>query len=744
MIEKIRKEICEYVTCNSNMNNWQCVRENYFYASYVTFLVLALNDLNDSLENIKDSALAKNLEDKVILDFVLSLPGMDAFIEELIFMVKLWGKVDINAIYQEYLSVDYIIDNDKITFSGGKNGRDVIGAYYTQKEFAYEVVKKNIDDYIKYNGVTIGTLRVIDIACGGGAFLTAAYEYCTYKNIKIALFGIDIDPIACVIARTALFHCCKDNDIVIDIRLGNPLLCEVEKRDNLDVFKIVSTGRFYNKKVGLNIQGKYDVVVGNPPWEKIRFEEKKFLQHYITTESLLTKIERSNIWKNISKDNQDFYEAIYSDYEWVKKDIKGNIKFNYTNCSELNTYALFTELSLGILNEKGNLALIVKASLVKIPTYSKFMKYVLNNKYLYEAYMFVNRKKIFNIDSREEFSILYLRNHNNTVFKIILDLEEYNKFYDQPQITLPYEVIQLINPETGTIPNIKTNEELQFLIDLYGKYKVFSSVYADCYFGRLVHLTNHSNAIVKCKQKDYSAIYEGKFIELYTGKYATFNGISEVEKYKNKAKARLIEEQNSNEYPESRYYIEDACWKKISRNFQGDYVIAWRSLTSSTNRRTMLSTILPLIPTCQSIQMLQIENSQTALHILALFNSIIFDYIIRLKMVGLDLTQTIIKQIPVPDDSGFSRRIMFHDVEASISEHVNSRLYMLYYHDARIKGAFIGIKKYNIVKYTERKKLIAEIDVLIAILYGMNQKTLSKIAQSFGKFYTKEEIEMWF
>lgn len=33
------------------------------------------------------------------------------------------------------------------------------------------------------------------------------------------------------------------------------------------------------------------------------------------------------------------------------------------------------------------------------------------------------------------------------------------------------------------------------------------------------------------------------------------------------------------------------------------------------------------------------------LHILALFNSVVFDYIVRLKMAGLDLTQTIIKQI---------------------------------------------------------------------------------------------------
>ena len=153
----------------------------------------------------------------------------------------------------------------------------------------------------------------------------------------------------------------------------------------------------------------------------------------------------------------------------------------------------------------------------------------------------------------------------------------------------------------------------------------------------------------------YLPIYEGKFIELYTGNYATFKGMNENEKYKNKATAIPIDDVTGTEYPEARFYIKSEIWDNLSKNFHEGYIIAWRSLTSATNRRTMLATLLPLIPTCQSIQILQLDNIDDMLQILVLFNSIIFDYIVRLKMAGLDLTQTIICLLytsPSPRDRG--------------------------------------------------------------------------------------------
>jgi hypothetical protein len=367
----------------------------------------------------------------------------------------------------------------------------------------------------------------------------------------------------------------------------------------------------------------------------------------------------------------------------------------------------------------------------------------MHSKKIYEAYMFSNRRKIFNIDSREEFSVIFFKNQNQKNLRIAVNLTEYKGFMESDKIEISADTLMHLNPETGMIPNVTDNTELEFLCDIYSHNPTFAERYKDCRFGRLVHLTTHAQYISHEKKEGYLPVYEGKFIELYTGKYATFRNMSEIDKYRSKAKARAICDIEGDEYPESRFYIKSDIWDNLSKNFRDGYIVAWRSLTSATNRRTMLATALPLIPTCQSLQLLQMDNIESMIQILAVFNSIIFDYIVRLKMAGLDLTQTIVKQIPVPSAEKYEECIVFCDRKDSIMNHIVSRLRYLYKSDVRVSGLFEGYNTYNIPD-KPRKQVIAELDRLAGRLYGLSPGETGKIAACFDKYYTKQELEQWF
>lgn len=491
--------------------------------------------------------------------------------------------------------------------------------------------------------------------------------------------------------------------------------------------------------MGIEVENNMDIVLGNPPWEKIRFEEKKFLHHFVPDQELGVKSDREKVLVSVSSRNREYYQSIVEDYEMSKKQIKKSPIFVFSNCGELNTYALFTELSRTMIKEKGIVSLIVKSSLFKMPVYSSFFKELTQNGSLYELYMFVNREKIFNIDSREEFSVLYITKGPHNVLKVALNLSEYKDFVKHETLQVSYDELNKLNPETGMIPSIKNSSELKFLLSMANSHKTFGEIYNQCRFGRLVHLTNHSAYIKKQKEDGFIAIYEGKFIEQYTAKFATFAGMSDKDKYKNKATAIGIENPHGSEYPVSRFFIKDDAWKNISRNFGQGYVVAWRSLTAATNRRTMLATILPLVPTCQSIQLLQMDDLYQMMIVLALFNSIVFDYMVRLKMVGLDLTQTIIRQIPVPEIEKYEEVVEFKGIETKLSVHLLSRVKKLYEDDNRVIGLFKQIDLYEV--NDNRNTLIADIDKLIAIAYEIPQNELRNIALSFDLFYTKEEVE---
>lgn len=742
MVDKIRQLIVKYITQNCNIESWEETRVLYSVYAYVSFLVVALKSTVGKCDYIIDRAVKLGLESRENLEYIYNYPNCERLADEVACLIEDEDQLDINGLYQAFLSIDFVICDNSVSFSGGKNSRDILGSYYTQEDFAHEIAKKTIEEYIVNCLDEPCEISVADFSCGGGAFLIAAKKICEEKKIQVKLLGVDVDPIATMITKARLVNEQVDTNNM-RIFLGNPLLKSINEDNSSEAFIMALKGRYYNSSLGINIDEHYDVVIGNPPWEKIRFEEKKFLAHYVQSELIDTKNNRENIVSCSSEENREFYSALIKDYENAKAGIKNNNELTDTRNGELNTYALFTEYALNHMSDRGTVGLIVKSSLLKMPVYSQFMKNNMASKKLYEVYMFVNRKKIFNIDSREEFSVIFYKNQNEEDLRIAVDLEEYKGFYENEKIKISLEMLELLNPETSMLPNITNNEELKFLCDVYSKNPIFGNKYRECHFGRLVHLTNHSKYILRQKEEGYLPIYEGKFIELYTGKYATFKNMSEYDKYKSKATARTIDNISGDEYPEARFYIKSEIWNNLSKNFYDGYIIAWRSLTSATNRRTMLATVLPLVPTCQSIQLLQMNKPEEMIQILALFNSIVFDYIVRLKMAGLDLTQTIVKQIPVPQEENYGRYIVFQEKEGSLKNHVISRLKYLYRNDIRVSSLFDDNQNYEIINKS-RKQVIAELDCLIGYLYGLSTEEIKRIAKTFNKYYTNEEVEQWF
>lgn len=741
MINSLRNKVSEYVTRNADVNDWESIRESFGAYSYLAFLCIAIMGKAqvNSLSSVIDQALTYKIETKAVLEEIAKTKDADKYVSDILEIIGCVEAIDIERLYQEYLSVDFSLKDGKIVFGNGKNNRDVLGSYYTQKEFAEIITRKAFDDYKQRNRLP-SKLVIVDYSCGGSIFLLAALSICLKQGINADIYGYDVDPIAVLISRTKIISLNKSNGVNISIILGNPLLPSAG--NYVDKFKKAISGRYYNKKMGVDSVGSADIVLGNPPWEKVRFEEKKFLYHFCPNSEVGTKADRDLLMSSVNPCNKAYYDALISDYEECKNTFKESELFKYSSCGEINTYALFTEFGRNMLNTNGVLSLIIKSSLVKMPVYKNFFKDLTSLGELYELYQFTNKNKIFNIDSREEFSVIYISASKGHNLKVALSLTEYKKMFSSEMVSLSYDDLALINPETGMIPNIKNIADLQFLIDMSKKHRAFDDVYQNCRFGRLVHLTNHSNMISKEYVSGYVPIYEGKFIELYTGKFATFKEMLPEEKYKNKASAKNIDDPQGKEYPESRYFIEENTWKNLSKNFNEGLVVMWRSLTSATNRRTMLATILPITPTCQSIQLLQLTDERQMLHLLALFDSIVFDYIVRLKMVGLDLTQTIIKQIPVPPTERYDDQLEYKGIVASYSKHIISRLKMLYQDDNRLADVFSKYKTYEV--NNTRRILIAEIDQIIGYLYGLDNVSIKKIAYSFETFYSKDEVAAYF
>lgn len=678
--------------------------------------------------------------------------NMDVLTESLEAAIEEFYRCDINlnVCRQELLNMALNFAGENLELFSDKVSRDSTGAYYTPRGLAIEVVKSAFGDSFFLEKEEY---RIADFSCGGGDFFLAIMDYVgkkydiAYGRIVKWFYGVDIDPIALQICVVNLLEHADPTDwkeIVSHFTFANPLIINEKKTSIEEKNRLFAMQRLYSPGLGLPtsfFDASYDAVVGNPPWEKIRFEERKFFKGINNAISTIPQKDQRdaevNRLKNLQPELYKWRNNMFFEYAGMNAAKYHHCKIKDAIVGELNTYSLFTELGFNMLSDNGVLALIVKSTLVTAPAHQKLWSKFLLDKAVRAVYLFENQNRIFSIDSRERFVVFIASKKRSDAFMFSAGLATPEEIETGESILLSAKDLSLINPFTKTIPNVRNNEEIAFLKNAHEQFELFSEVYPDCHFGRLIHLTAHASFIEKARTEDNVPIYEGKFLEQYDARYATFEGLPESKKYANKASAvkTAFDINGKKSIPECRYFVQKNLWNKYQEQYRQPFSLCWRSLTAPTNRRTMLAMILPTCPTCQSIQMLQTPNNEELVLLLALFNSIPFDYFVRMKMPGLDLTQSVIRQIPVPADSDYQREIIVDGKKETLKTHILSYAVSILEEEDRLTGlinTFKGIVYSVKCQIKEEKQKM--IDLLFKEAYHLDDETYTEILRTFPRY----------
>ena len=231
--------------------------------------------------------------------------------------------------------------------------------------------------------------------------------------------------------------------------------------------------------------------------------------------------------------------------------------------------------------------------------------------------------------------------------------------------------------------------------------------------GNEFHMTNDSH-LFKTKPADGRLpLYEGKMIHQFTHEYAEPKyWISEKEGRKTllsneKDKGQILQYQN--------------------------YRLAYRAIARNTDNRTMIATVLPhRVFYAHSMNAIHLEFSKIiTLYIVSLFNSFIFDYILR-QRVTANLTMFYIYQLPVPrlseNSTGQEKKTFDSLVERA------AKLLCTTEEFADLWKEVMGTKwteNSGVTDDKARAKLRAEIDAIVAHLYGITEEEFIHILSTF-------------
>lgn len=695
----------------------------YTRALYISF-IYANSHYNNTIQTVKElhSYISTNISRHCTLAKIIS--EVSENIRHVFDSTSIpHCNVNIGDLYQELLE-HVVYDCTQLN----NLHRKELGSYYTPRILAHFLTTECLNHYIKDNGLeSLFSAKIADFACGAGIFFTEILNYIDSikditKSDKIAykiriaknLHGFDVDCIVLDIAILNIIeHCdyqCSYDELKPNFTHCNFLL---QSDEEIDVDLSVSanaSGFVYHTNLAVSTEclQDFDIILGNPPWEKIRFEEKKFCQTF-------NNIQDSDAFKE--------YVAEYSkEIEKAKKQIKHSPFFEDGNYGELNTYALFTKAAQNLLNTTGISGLIVKSSLVTSYVYSSFFNKLMKN--IVSIYDFTNKENIFNIDNRERFCLLIFNGQKSKDIQIAMNITNVEEIYNQSFI-IKHDDLSIINPITHTLPNIYTAREFSDLLQLHRNNPCFYTVFPDIKFGRLVHFTSHKKDIIKESLSGYLPIYEGKFISNFDAMYSGFNNVPIQDRYKNKASSKQLSEADKAKgiIPESRYFIAEKKWIEISKNYNACYMLAWHSLTSATNNKTCVATILPFMPTSQSIQFLINTDESELLYLTGLFNSEIFDLVLKNKLNGIDLTRSVIEQTPIPSrERMLNTYINLGDIKLNAVETVIISVCNLLKKDPRLTtltDKYLG--RYNLIDKFNHKELLTLIDIAIMKLYDMTK-----------------------
>ena len=122
--------------------------------------------------------------------------------------------------------------------------------------------------------------------------------------------------------------------------------------------------------------GGFDIMLGNPPWERIKLQEKEFFEtrdRDIATAP--NKAARDRLVRALPQQNpalaEEFNRAIHG-AESASRFVRGSIRFPLTGRGDVNTYSIFAETARTICGPIGRVGMIVPSGIATDDTTKQF------------------------------------------------------------------------------------------------------------------------------------------------------------------------------------------------------------------------------------------------------------------------------------------------------------------------------------------------------------------------------------
>lgn len=496
-------------------------------------------------------------------------------------------------------------------------------------------------------------------------------------------------------------------------------------------------------------QGGFDCVLGNPPWERIKLQEREFFASKAPEIANATEASvRKKLIEELPDRKPSLIHELKSEQYFLKAQgrfIRESSRFPLTGYKEINTYAAFTELTDQISHSNGYTGIIVPSGIATDESTSAFFGHLVSSSKLRSIFGFKNSKMIFpGIKDYLTFCLLTFGgkpNKEKLFFTSWLALSMQEMKEKKRQILLSKGEMILFNPNTKNSPifrsfidkeiNLKIYQEIPVLDDECNQLNPWKISF------KRVFTTGEKN-----DEPNKLPLYEAKLFHQFDHRYSTYEGATKQNINEGNLPHPSLGKKQDPEFSiKPRYWIQkEELEEKLKDNWPKKWLLVYRKTCRSGDERSSIFTILPRVPTNDKtiVTFTKAENKLVTC-LLGTFNSIVFDYLLRQKIGGPDLSYFILKQVPVLPPKTYSQA----DIDF-IAPRVLELAYTAW--DLQPFAQDMGYDGEPFVWNPERRALLrAELDAYYAHLYGLTRDELRYIldpADLYGPDFPSETFRV--
>lgn len=482
----------------------------------------------------------------------------------------------------------------------------------------------------------------------------------------------------------------------------------------------------------INQRGGFDVILTNPPWEVFQTDEKEFFREHVPTiQKNKIKIED---WKNqqaaLMKNSvlKKAWLDYASKFPHVAKFFKTTSQYknqisilNGKNVgSKINLYSYFVEQCFNLLRANGECGIVIPSGIYTDLGAKQLREMLFDQTNITGLFCFENRKEIFEGVHRSfKFVVLTFGKSGMTAsFPAAFmrhDVAELKGFPQFDALRISVEMVRRLSPGSLSVMEFKNEMDVQIAEKMLCS-PLLSEQIEGKWNLRLTsefNMTTDSHLFKTQPGKTRLPLYEGKMIHQFTHQLA-----------------------------EPRYWVEEKEGRKalFGRNEKDKgqrldyqtYRLGFRDIARNTDSRTLIATVIPpafhgnKLPTIQVLDQAGniLLTSQQQLFLCAVWNSLVLDSMLRLK-VTTTVNFFYLYSLPVPRLTEQDRAF------APIVERAAKLICTTPEFDDLAKEVGLGSHRNGVTDEAERARLRAELDGMIAHLYGLTEEEFAYILTTF-------------